>query len=345
MFVKKIRPLFLIALALALALGLALTACAPAATPVPATEAVEAAASPEVPTEAAVQNVGTLKIAVLPIIDTLPMYVAQQEGLFAKHGVTVEFVPVASAPERDQLLAAGQADGTVNETLSVMLFNKDTVQMQAVRYALRPMEGYGHFFILASAQSGITDAQGLKGVEIGVSQGTVIEYVTERLLQAEGLTADEIKTIAVPKIPDRMALLASGELSAGVLPDPLASLAISQGAVKVLDDSMHPEYGFSVISFRKEVIDANPEAVRAFLAAIEEASDLINLDSSNYTSLLSDKGLVPPPLLGTFQIPPFPDQGVPTEAEWADALAWAKEKGMLTADVSYADSVNASLLP
>ena len=341
MFVKKIRPLFLIALAL----GLALTACAPAATPVPATEPVEAATSPEVPTEAPVQNVGTLKIAVLPIIDTLPMYVAEAEGLFAKHGVTVEFVPVASAPERDQLLAAGQADGTVNETLSVMLFNKDAVQMQAVRYALRPMEGYGHFFILASAQSGITDAQGLKGVEIGVSQGTVIEYVTERLLQAEGLTADEIKTIAVPKIPDRMALLASGELKAGVLPDPLASLAISQGAVKVLDDSAHPEYGFSVISFRKEVIDANPEAVRAFLAAIEEASDLINLDSSKYTSLLSDKGLVPPPLLGAFQIPPFPDQAVPTEAEWADALAWAKEKGMLTVDVSYADSVDASLLP
>lgn len=291
------------------------------------------------------RNLGTLKIAVLPIIDTLPMYVAEQEGLFAKHGVKVEFVPVSSAPERDQLLAAGQADGTINETLAVMLFNKETVQMQAVRYALRPMEGYGHFFILASAQSGITDAQGLKGVEIGVSQGTVIEYVTERLLQAEGLTKDEIKTIAVPKIPDRMALLASGELKAGVLPDPLASLAISQGAVKALDDSMHPEYGFSVISFRKQVIDSNPAAVKAFLAAIEEAGGLINRDASKYTSLLSDKGLVPPPLLGTFQVPPFPAAGVPTEAEWNDALAWAKEKGMLTVDVSYTDSVNASLLP
>ncbi|MEW6028243.1 MAG: ABC transporter substrate-binding protein [Chloroflexota bacterium] len=314
-------------------LALMLAACAPA---VPATEAVV--------TEPAAETI-TLKIAVLPIIDTLPMYVAEQEGLFAKHGVAAEFVPVASAPERDQLLAAGQADGTVNETLAVMNFNKESVQMQVVRYALRPVEGYGHFFILASAQSGITDAQGLKDVEIGVSQGTVIEYVTERLLQAEGLTADEIKTIAVPKIPDRMALLASGELSAGVLPDPLASLAVSQGAVKVLDDSMHPEYGFSVISFRKAVIDANPDAVKAFLAAIEEASDLINQDASKYTSLLSDKGLVPPPLLGAFVVPPFPDQGVPTEAEWNDALAWAKEKGMLTVDVSHADSVNGSLLP
>ena len=64
------------------------------------------------------QAVQTLKIAVLPIIDALPMYVAQQEGLFARQGVNVEFVPVASAPERDQLVAAGGADGTINETLA-----------------------------------------------------------------------------------------------------------------------------------------------------------------------------------------------------------------------------------
>ena len=294
---------------------------------------------------AAPQETVTLKIAVLPIIDTLPMYVAQQEGLFTEHNVTVEFVPVASAPERDQLLAAAQADGTINETLAVMLFNRDTVQMQAVRYALRPAPGYGHFFIIASGQSGITSVDGLKGVEIGVSQGTVIEYVTERLLQAEGFSPDEIKTIAVPKIPDRMALLASGELQAGVMPDPLASLVVAQGGVIVADDSSHPEYGFSIISFRKAVIDANPETVKGFLAAVEEATSLLNADPAKYRNLLSEQNLVPPPLLESYRTPPFPPAGVPTEAEWNDALDWLKEKGILTVDVAYADSVNASLLP
>ncbi|MDL1909940.1 transporter substrate-binding domain-containing protein [Chloroflexi bacterium CFX6] len=313
---KKITATLLVLLAL-------LSACAPAAS----------------------QETITLKIAVLPIIDTLPMYVAQQEGLFARHNVNVEFVPVASAPERDQLLAAGQADGAVNETLAVMLFNRETIQMQAVRYALRPAPGYGHFFIIASGQSGITSVDGLKGVEIGVSQGTVIEYVTERLLQAEGFTADEIKTIAVPKIPDRMSLLASGELQAGVMPDPLASLVVAQGGVIVADDSTHPEYGFSVISFRKAVIDENLEAVKGFLAAIEEATSALNADPAKYKNVLSEQNLVPPPLLETYQTPPFPSAGVPTVEEWNDALNWLKEKGILTVDVSYADSVNASLLP
>ena len=322
---------------LILIMSLVLAACSPTATTPTESE--------DSPSEVTIENIGSLKIAILPIIDALPMYVAEKEGLFTKHGLAVELIPVASAPERDQLLAAGEVDGTINETLSVMLFNKDAIKTQVVRYALRPSAGYGHFFILASSQSGIQDAQGLKGVEIGVSQGTIIEYVTERLLQAEGLSSDEIKTIAVPKIPDRMALLSSGELAAGVMPDPLASLAVSQGAVKVLDDSLHPEYGFSVYSFLMDTNVSNPESVKAFLAAIDEAIALINANPSNYTSLLSDNGLVPPPLLETFKVPPFPSNGIPTEAEWNDALTWAKEKGMLAVDVNYADSVNGSLLP
>ena len=291
------------------------------------------------------QMVGTLRIAVLPIIDTLPMYVAQQEGLFEKQGVNVEFIPVASAPERDQLIAAGRADGTINETLAVMLFNKETTQMQIVRYALRPTEGNGHFFILASNKSGISSIDGLKGVEIGVSQGTVIEYVTERLLQADGFTREEIKTVAVPKLPDRMALLASGELDAGVMPDPLASLVVSQGGVIVADDSSHPEYGYSVISFRKDMIEANPEAIKGFLAAIEEATVMINAEPAKYKTVLSEQKLVPPPLLDAYQAPVFPPAGVPNVDEWNDALSWLQEKGILTTPVSYADSVNGTLLP
>lgn len=287
----------------------------------------------------------TLKVAVLPIIDTLPLYVAQQQGYFAEHGVNVELIPVASAPERVQMVASGQVDGTINETLSVMLFNKEEIQLQAVRYALRPVDGYGHFFILASEQSKITTPAELAGVEIGVSQGTVIEYVTERLLSAEGLSSDEIKTIPVPKIPDRMSLLASGEISAATLPDPLGALAVQSGAVIVMDDSSHPEYGFSIYSFRVDVIDGQPEAVRGFLAAIDRAIDLINSDPTQFTGILSDNGIVPPPLLEAYKVPPFPAAGVPSEAEWLDALDWAKSKGMLDVNVSYADSVIDTYLP
>jgi NitT/TauT family transport system substrate-binding protein len=146
-------------------------------------------------------------------------------------------------------------------------------------------------------------------------------------------------------MPDRLALLASGELKAGVLPDPLAALSVQQGAVIILDDTQFPAYGASVISFSKKFIDQNPMAVRGFLAAIEEATKMLNSDPAKYANLLSEKQLVPPPLLGTYVVPKFPQAGITSEAEWDDALAWAMDKGLLTDKVSYSDSVNPSFLP
>ena len=70
--------------------------------------------------------------------------------------------------------------------------------VQIVRYARTATSDSPVFFILAAGQSGITDVEQLKGVEIGVSKGTIIEYLTDRLLQAEGFNNDEINTIAVP---------------------------------------------------------------------------------------------------------------------------------------------------
>lgn len=287
----------------------------------------------------------TLKIAVIPVIDTLPMFVAKAEGLYDKYKVKVELVPVASAPERDQLLQADQADGTLNETLAVMLFNKDNIRLQAVRYGLMATEGSGHFFILASGKSGIGNVNDLKGVEIGISQGTIIDYVTTRLLESKGFIAGDIKTIAVPKIPDRMSLLASGELKAAVMPDPLATLAVQQGAKIILDDSTNPKLGASVISFRKEIIDQHPEAIKAFLLAIEDAVNLINSNPTKYSNILAENKIVPQPLINKYKIPKFPTKGVPSEAEWNDVGAWALTRKILSSNISYSDSVNQTFLP
>jgi len=173
----------------------------------------------------------------------------------------------------------------------------------------------------------------------------VIEYVTDRLLESQGFTADEIKVLAVPKISDRMNLLASGELSAGTMPDPLASLAMQQGSVNVIDDSKYPQYGYSVISFRKAVIDANPEAIKAFLAALEEATQQVNADPAKFANIMSEQKLVPAPLLTSYRLPTYPTAGVPTLDEWNDTMQWMLDKQLLPAKVDYSTSVTDQFLP
>jgi NitT/TauT family transport system substrate-binding protein len=242
-------------------------------------------------------------------------------------------------------MAAGQADGMINDLISTLFYNKDAVQIQIVSFSRTATPEFPQYRILAAGNSGIATVDDLKGVEIGISEGSVIAYTTDRLLQAEGFSADEIKTVAVPRIPDRLSLLASGELKAANLPDPLSSLAIQGGAVPILDDTRHPEFGNSVISFRKAVIDEHPQAIRGFLAALTQAIEDIAANPGQWESLLAERQLVPEPLIGTYEIPPFPTGQVPSESQWSDVQAWAKEKGLVTTDVPYASSVTAEYLP
>jgi NitT/TauT family transport system substrate-binding protein len=286
-----------------------------------------------------------LRLALLPILDGMPIYVAEEQGLFEARGVEVTFIPVSSAAERDQLIQAGQADGMINEVVSTLFYNRDETQIQIVRFARLPTSDYPHFRILAARDSEVESVDDLKGVGIGISEGTVIEYLTDRLLEAEGFSEEDINTVSVPRIDVRLSLLESGELTAAMLPDPLSSLAIQNGARVIVDDTRHPEFSHSVISFRKSVIDDNPEAIKGFLAAVEQAVVAINQDPARWTDLLVDRQLVPPPVLGSYTIPQFPLASVPDRALFEDVQAWTLEKGLTDREIPYADSVNATLLP
>ncbi|MGD2027505.1 MAG: MetQ/NlpA family ABC transporter substrate-binding protein [Anaerolineales bacterium] len=287
----------------------------------------------------------TLKVAVLPILDALPMHVALEKGYFAEENLEVELVPVNSGPERDQLMQSGQVDAMINEIVSVMFYNQQQTEVVIVRFARTATAGSPVFSILAAADSGIETVEDLAGVEIGISEATVIEYMTDRVLQNAGLAPEEINTVAVPRIPDRLALLQSGELPAATLPDPVTGLAVLDGAKVIIDDSTLPEVGTSVVTFSVQAVEEKPDAVRGFLAALEKAVDDLNSSPEEFTPLLAEKGLVPPPLLETFTLPPYVTASLPTESQWQDALDWALEKGMLSNSPAYADSVNDSFLP
>lgn len=286
-----------------------------------------------------------LKVAVLPVLDTLPLYVAQAEGYFSEAGIQVELVPVGSAPERDQLMQSGQIDGMLNELVTTLYYNRESSKVKIVRFARVATSDYPVFRILAAKDSGITTVEGLKGVEIGISNGTIIEYMTDRVLAKAGLTKEEIKKVAVPKIADRTALLESGELKAAVMPDPLASLLMQQGAVLVIDDTTLPDVSNSVFAFNMDVLNSRPEDVKAFLSAVEKAVEAINADKEEYKNLMVELKLVPPSVVGDYQVPTFPTASVPSQAQFEDALAWAMEGGLVQAEQAYADTVDASFLP
>jgi len=324
-------------LALIIVLSL-LGACGPAALPAP-----PAAGSP--PTAGDQGDVETLRIALLPILDVLPFHVAEQNGYFEQVGVKVEAVAVKSAQERDTLIQTGQVDGMVSDLIAAAVFNQHGAQIKAVRTARAVYAGAPQFRLLARPGTGLTSPADLAGVQVAVSENTVIEYITHRMLEKAGLPADQIAVQEVTAIPVRFELLINGEIEAATLPDPMGSGAMAAGAVLLMDDTAIPDLSLSIVAFRVESLQARPEAVRRFLRAWSMAVNEMNSNPEAYDTLLVEVGRVPESIQGTFQMPPFPEDFVPTPEQVADAVEWALGAGLVENDVPYDEMVDDSFLP
>lgn len=285
-----------------------------------------------------------LRIGVLPITDVVPMYVADQQKYFTAQGLAVEFISAGSAAERDQMMLTGQIDGQLNDLVSTVLFNAQTPKIKIVRAARIAFKNAPEYWILTPKDSAIKTALDLKGKEIAISQNSVIEYVTQRLLEREGLSVVDIKTTNVPAIPTRLQLLEQNQIAAATLPDPLASLAILNGARIIVDDSQYPEYSVSVISFRSEIVAQRADDVKKFLVAYDKAIADVRAKPEQFRNTLIERGRVPDQLKDKYQFPPFPDPGIPSKAQWDDVVKWALDKKLIAAPVTFESSVDGGFL-
>lgn len=288
---------------------------------------------------AAVAEDNSLRFAVLPVADVLPIYVAESEGYFTEQGVEVEILSAGSAVARDQLVQAGRVDGLINEVGGAALFNRNSEQMKIVSYARVPLANAPLFRVLAAPGSSMASMKDLAGVDVAVSRNTVIEYITRRLFDAEGIAADKINFSSVPVLPERMQLLLAGQIPAATLPDPLAFAALQAGAVEIVNDLTLPQLSASVLSFTQTAVDDKNAAVAGFIHAWGKAVSAINSDPEKYHSLMLKKIRIPKNVQRTFKVPPFPIPSVPTEAQWEDVNQWLLERNLLENKVAYRLSV------
>ena len=280
-----------------------------------------------------------LTVAFLPIIDALPLYIAESQGYFEDEELQVKALSVANPIERDRLMQSGEIDGMLNELSTLALFNRNEVQLKAVITVRKPMTDSPYFRIIASPGSEVSSPSDLAGISVAVSKNTVIEYLTERILQAEGIPADSIKTKNVPVIPERFQLLMSGDLPAATLPDPLGEAAIAAGAVLVIDDLSHPEFSVSVLSFTTALTDNNSRVVKGFVRAWNRAVEDLNSNPETFRDLFLEKIRVPEIIEKTFRIPEFPNGEIPNRDQWEDVISWLQEKKLIDTSPLYESSI------
>ncbi len=273
-----------------------------------------------------------LKVGILPDADSIPLIVAEEEGLFAATGEAIEIVSFHNPIERDSALQAGVIDGAISDVLAAAFANdnKQTVKITSLTN--------GRYVLLTGKDSGISDFQELKGVEIAISSNTIIEYVTDKLLKSKGITEENIAKIAIPKIPVRLQMLEAGKVKAACLPEPLASVLLLKGANKIAESTELGEAP-GIMLFTEKSIQEKEQELQAFYAAYSQAVELINEDSDSYRELLVTKGGFPEEIKESFVFPKYDQPHLPAEETVQFVLDWLTEKDLIQSQFNYQDLV------
>ncbi|GAW91491.1 ABC transporter substrate-binding protein [Calderihabitans maritimus] len=286
-----------------------------------------------------------LKIGVLPIEDSFPLWVAEENNMFQQAGLTVEIIPFNSARDRDTAMQAGQIDGEVADILAAALLKKAGTEVRIVSLTLGATPEEGRFVLLASPNSGINSVAQLRGQEVALSENTIIEYVADQMLTIAGLKPEEVRKVAIPRIPERLQLLLSDQVKAAVLPDPLATLAESKGAKVVIDDTRLTENISQVVMlFNQKALTEKREAIKRLIEVWGKAAAEVSRNPEKYRKLFNEKARVPEALQDTYVIPSFSQPQVPKEEEVKRLVNWAVEKKLLDKPYSYSELVDETFI-
>lgn len=284
---------------------------------------------------------GKIKIGVLKIADSFPLYVAEKEGLFQEQGLDVEIVDFQSASDQSVAYEAGELDGLMTDMIVQSLINKSAQgrEMRAVDMALGGSKEEGRFLVVSSPGGSIREAKDLEGARIGISENTMMEYLVVSYLTDLGVDVSKVNLINIPKLTLRLdAVIEGNDLDAAILPDPLAIEAVNRGCITVIDDTqLEKNYSQSVVTLSREIIEEYPEAAAAFVAAYDEAIEKINEDPAAFDELFCEKANVAEALQGEYTVPHYTPACLPTEEEVASLQTWMVSKGLLETEYKYED--------
>lgn len=280
----------------------------------------------------------------LPVIQALPIFVANDLNLFTKYGIEVELISFNSALESEIAISAGQIDGYFADIITPMILKANNTELQIVSTLFKTDNRQRMFALLTPPGVTNISAEELSEKGIAVSTNTVIDYITPYLLQSVDSTVIKYNKIDTKKIPIRLQLLLQNQVPAAVLPEPLVTFAEQKGAYVFADDrtlNMTP----TVAVFRTRFLSEHTKNAKGFLLAIEEAIHIINKRPNSVRDIMLDNCSVPNLLKNTFPVPKFPQLALPSEDNILNAYKWLSETNIIGAKLDIEDLMSDEYLP
>ncbi|HWP60773.1 MAG TPA: ABC transporter substrate-binding protein [Candidatus Acidoferrales bacterium] len=204
-----------------------------------------------------------------PAAAFLPLWAAQEAGIFRKHDLPIEIVAVGSSTRGLAALFAGHVD---------ILSGGGTGGVAA------QLQGYTDLALFANliqtfvfsvyTVPAIAEVSQLKGKRMGVTRfGGTLDFAARHYLKRNGLEpGKDVSFIQIGAMPDIVVALATGNIEAGTIGVPQTFLAKKRGMRELADlSAMGARYALAALVAKRSFLFENHGAMARFVKALIEA--------------------------------------------------------------------------
>lgn len=279
-----------------------------------------------------------LRFGVLRVEDALPVFAAEELGLFNNE---VEVIIFSNTREMDLALEAGVIDGILTDIVRSILLKNGEEDIRIVASASPTPALKRKFAIVSSPNSGIDTYEDIQNSEIGISENSITTFLMDKMLQAKNIDKKDIVIKSLPDIKLRFEAILSDSLETALLPEPLVSYAVQEGSkVLISDIELDKDYSQTVFVFRLNYINENKEKIEKFFIDVISAGEMLNKNPEKYLSLVAEKaGLNEKILDDKYKIYSIENILIPDESIIEDVNTWMISNKILDKKYDYNELV------
>lgn len=207
-------------------------------------------------------------------IGSLPIVLAQREGLFAAENIKIEIVDFRGGAPAVQALASGSVEACICAADHAVRL-RARGQGGLVLTALTEFHGYG---LVALTSSPATDLKSLKGKRIGITApGSLTDNTVRYFLEEAGMNADrDVEITGVGTGGPMRAAIETGAIAAGMLTTPDVQAAMGDGGkFKLVQDYRNLQYPALGLLVVDKWVQGNQDTAKAVARAVVKAEGLV----------------------------------------------------------------------
>lgn len=252
---------------------------------------------------------GTTKLSVQETAGVPSAFVAFgiEKGMFDKRKLQIDLQPTQGGAATIPALVSGDIQVGGSNVVSLLLASSKDLPIRAIAGGTSAQASGEKDFgaLLAAEGKGISKPEDLEGKTVAVNTlNNIAEVVVKAALEKQGVDPESIKLSEVP-FPEMEPALAKGSVDAAFSIEPFVTQSVQKGdevlGYSYVDTESDMQVGAYAVT--NQFAESDPEAVKAFQAAVKETADYVAGHEDEFRTFLSENAKMPPALAEKIVLP------------------------------------------